>query len=135
MEPTQTVDLVQLLGGFDPRILLGLGGVAIIESVVEWLKNKETGFGLPGKWAPVVAVVFGVLFNVALAWGFGLAMGLKTAAMMGFLTGGFATIWHEVKVGNRPPEAKEELPEIPYLNEGQDSTQVEVPLTGTVQKP
>lgn len=70
---------------------VGLAGAPTIQQLVEYLKTE---WKLPTYLAPLAAVVLGMIVNVALAAYFG--ADLRSGILMGILTGGFASGWHEV---------------------------------------
>lgn len=50
----------------DPRELVGMAGVPVVVALVEVVKGVVPGLG--ERWYPVVSLVVGVGFNVAVSW-------------------------------------------------------------------
>lgn len=85
--------------GFNPLQYVGLAGVTVVESFVQYLKDQ---WNLPGKFAPLAAVAFAVILNILLALYMGTPLG--TGALVGFFTGFLSSAWHEVVAKRKADE-------------------------------
>jgi hypothetical protein len=83
------------MNNFDFHTLVGTGGLTIIESFVQYLKDQ---WSLPGKLAPLAAIVAGIGLNEVAAYS--LHMDLLSALYVGVATGVASSFWHEVRTAN-----------------------------------
>jgi hypothetical protein len=76
--------------GFDPRTLIGISGTPLLESFVQFLKDE---WELPGRWAPMAAIAFGICLNLLLALFF--HNDILSSVYAGLFTALLSSVWHE----------------------------------------
>ena len=92
---------------------VGLAGAPVVQYLTELV--KRTFPTLKPRWYPAMAVLFGVVLNIAL--GAMLSTDLKAAAFVGVLTGGLASGMFAVgKVGETPAARPVLLQVSPVVN-------------------
>ena len=71
------------MDSFDPRALIGTGGIPLVIGLVEIVKASLPS--LPARFYPALALTFGVMLNLGLAWVLHLDYGVQT--VIGLLAG------------------------------------------------